>query len=69
MATTTTRRPRTEEDPTRADDTHNESRTVANDEIARRAYERYEERGREPGHDMDDLLQAEREIKQSRSAE
>jgi DUF2934 family protein len=29
--------------------------------IARRAYERFEERGREPGHDQEDWFQAERE--------
>lgn len=32
------------------------------DEIARRAYEVYERRGAEPGHDVDDWLQAEREL-------
>jgi hypothetical protein len=42
---------------------------VAHDNIARRAYERYEERGREPGHDMDDSLQAERDIQQRRSTD
>lgn len=32
------------------------------DIIARRAYELFEERGREDGHDLDDWLQAEREL-------
>jgi uncharacterized protein HemX len=32
------------------------------EEIRRRAYEIYEERGREDGHDMDDWLRAEAEI-------
>ena len=32
------------------------------DEIRRRAYEIYEARGREPGHDLDDGLLAEAEI-------
>jgi hypothetical protein len=32
------------------------------DTIERRAYELYEQRGREDGHDWDDWLQAEREI-------
>jgi hypothetical protein len=32
------------------------------DRIARRAYERFEERGREHGHDVEDWLEAEREI-------
>ena len=31
--------------------------------IAQRAYELYEERGREPGRDQDDWLQAERELR------
>ena len=37
------------------------------DEIRRRAYELYEQRGREDGHDMDDWLRAEEEIKRARS--
>jgi hypothetical protein len=32
------------------------------DEIARRAYQLFEERGREPGHDWEDWFQAEREL-------
>lgn len=32
------------------------------DDIERRAYELYEARGREDGHDWDDWLQAEREL-------
>ena len=35
--------------------------TVETDAIARRAYERFEERGREHGHDIEDWLDAERE--------
>ena len=31
-------------------------------EIRRRAYEIYLERGEQPGHDLDDWLQAEREL-------
>jgi len=31
-------------------------------EIRRRAYELYIERGEEPGHDLEDWLQAEREL-------
>ncbi len=44
------------------------SATVASDpeglerQIRRRAYEIYEERGREDGHDLDDWLRAEAEI-------
>lgn len=32
------------------------------DELARRAYELYQARGREPGHELEDWLQAEREV-------
>ena len=38
------------------------SEAVAEEEIRRRAYELYEERGREAGHELDDWLQAEAEI-------
>jgi DUF2934 family protein len=31
-------------------------------DVTRRAYELYEERGGEHGHDLDDWLQAEREV-------
>jgi hypothetical protein len=34
----------------------------AEEEIRRRAYELYKERGRQPGHDVDDWLRAEAEI-------
>ena len=37
------------------------------DEIRRRAYELYEERGQEDGRDVEDWLRAEKEIKQARS--
>jgi hypothetical protein len=33
------------------------------DLVALRAYQRYEERGRENGHDLDDWLEAERELR------
>jgi len=33
--------------------------------IAHRAYELFQERGREPGHALDDWLRAEHELKQS----
>jgi Protein of unknown function (DUF2934) len=36
------------------------------DEIRRRAYELYEQRGREDGHDVDDWLRAEEEVMQTR---
>ena len=45
-----------------------ESRPDA-DRVAQRAYERYEARGREDGHDMEDWLEAERELQQSVSSD
>jgi hypothetical protein len=48
-----------------ADDIRNTTHTdVTQDDIARRAYEHYEERGRQPGHELDDWLQAETEMRQ-----
>ena len=38
------------------------------DRVAQRAYERYEARGRSDGNDMDDWLEAERELRQSASS-
>lgn len=38
------------------------------DRVARRAYERYEARGREDGRDMEDWFEAERELRQSTSS-
>ncbi len=35
-------------------------------EIRRRAYELYEQRGREGGHDLEDWLRAEKEVTQRR---
>jgi hypothetical protein len=37
------------------------------DQIRRRAYELYEQRGREDGHDMEDWLLAELEVVQKRA--
>ena len=39
-----------------------EIRLTSPDDIAHRAYELFETRGWEPGHDLDDWLQAEREL-------
>lgn len=41
-------------------------RDVTNDEISVRAYELYEQRGGEHGHDWDDWLEAERELQEER---
>jgi hypothetical protein len=35
-------------------------------EVARRAYELYETRGREPGHELEDWLDAEQEVNKRR---
>ena len=40
---------------------------VAHDHIALRAYELYEERGREPGHDVDDWLKAQHDVEERNS--
>jgi hypothetical protein len=45
-----------------------ESRPDA-DRIAQRAYQRYEARGREDGHDMEDWFEAERELNQGVSSD
>jgi hypothetical protein len=37
--------------------------SARNEEIRRRAYEIYRERGEQPGRELDDWLQAERELK------
>lgn len=42
-----------------------QSSPIAENEIARRAYDRYLARGCEPGHDLDDWLDAERELQQA----
>jgi hypothetical protein len=36
--------------------------SVTNNDVARRAYDLYLARGREHGHDVDDWMQAEREL-------
>jgi Protein of unknown function (DUF2934) len=65
--TTTTRQTRTEDDRTQADIRNSSQPAEApQDEIARRAYELYEQRGGEPGHDMDDWLRAEHDVRRAR---
>ena len=41
--------------------------TVSGNDVAGRAYDLYLARGREPGHDVDDWLQAEREFRSATS--
>jgi Protein of unknown function (DUF2934) len=72
------RQQRTEEEPTgQAEDILNappetdwrRMTDAAYDDIARCAYELYERRGCEPGHELDDWLRAEHKLQQRRSAE
>ena len=44
-----------------------EARSELQEEIRRRAYELYEQRGGEDGRELDDWLQAEAEVRQSMS--
>lgn len=64
--------PLAEDAPMQRDENHNATSTdwrrmtqVAHDHIAHRAYELYEERGKQPGQDLDDWLRAEHEIEES----
>ena len=63
--TKTKRQASTESDSKQAHDMRNDSRmsAAAADDIARRAYELYEERGCEHGRDCDDWLLAEHELR------
>ena len=65
--TKTKRQPRTEGDGKQARVMKDDLRlsAAAADDIARRAYELYEERGCEHGHDFDDWLLAEHELRNS----
>jgi hypothetical protein len=40
----------------------NEPTTASHDDVARRAYELFQARGSEPGHDLEHWLDAEREL-------
>src|SRR6188474_3238854 len=65
-AMTTTTPQRNAEQPAETNRSRNaEQMSDPNDPIARRAYELYEQRGREPGADVDDWLQAERDVRES----
>jgi hypothetical protein len=60
-----TRRARTDDETTRANNTRSDSlqTAVPNSDIARRAYELYEQRGGVHGRDLDDWLLAENELR------
>ena len=44
-----------------------EPRVPSHDEIAQRAYQLYQQRGGEPGHEEDDWLQAERDLRKQKT--
>ena len=48
--------------PTGADSKQPTNPSASHEEIAQRAYRRFEERGSEHGHDLEDWLEAEREV-------
>jgi hypothetical protein len=48
------------DEPANAEDVRERS---SNDDVARRAYKRYEANGRADGNDLDDWLDAERELR------
>ena len=58
-----TRRPPTDDETTRAHNNASPKTAVTNSDIARRAYEFYEQRGGEHGRDLDDWLLAENELR------
>jgi hypothetical protein len=68
MATTRTPRQRTDDEPTPRDSDMamdwRRMTAAAHDKIAHRAHQLYEARGREPGHDMEDWLNAEHDIEE-----
>jgi Protein of unknown function (DUF2934) len=50
-----------------ANSNRGESAVDLQEQISRRAYELYERRGREPGHEVEDWLQAEAELARERT--
>ena len=46
-----------------SDERYKEFSETSEEDVRTRAYELYEARGREPGHEWDDWLQAEREVR------
>lgn len=57
--------PRAEQTEDRVSMPPQQSSSIAENDIARRAYDRYLMRGGEPGHALDDWLDAERELRQA----
>jgi Protein of unknown function (DUF2934) len=48
------------------DSQQRETRTPASEDVARRAYELFQARGGEPGHELEHWLEAERELRDER---
>ena len=51
------------------DSQQRETSTPASEDVARRAYELFQARGGEPGHDLEHWLEAERELSSTSSSE
>jgi Protein of unknown function (DUF2934) len=64
---TTTTPERKAKQPTTHESRNGAHTSDPNGAIARRAFELYEQRGREPGGDVDDWLRAEHEVQGSQS--
>ncbi len=67
---TTSSRQQMNDGPAEANGIGHASQTVhaAEDDVARRAFQLYEQRGCEPGRDLDDWLQAEQDRQRRHSA-
>ena len=62
-ATPKPKRPPSRKSPTKAASNANAKELALYERIAQRAYELYEQRGRQAGSELEDWLQAEREIR------
>jgi hypothetical protein len=63
------RRKSREDHPSVASDQRDTHGSIPEDAVRSRAYQLFEERGGQSGHDLDDWLQAERELRSSRTDE
>jgi DUF2934 family protein len=63
QATPRSKRPPSRRSPAQAARNANAKDSVLYERIAQRAYELYEQRGRQTGYELEDWLQAEREIR------
>ena len=58
---------KTPEEPPTEHENRDAPRSPSRDDIARRAYDLYQERGAAPGGEVDDWLRAERELREKRA--